>query len=107
MKVAKIELHNGYLLSVSDGQLPLTIGRGRQCDLRLTESTVSRRHCQLYMEDGQTLRLKDISANGTTVNRRSLRGGSIPIHERSEVQFSDHFAITVTPTDDNGVTLVP
>jgi hypothetical protein len=53
------------------------------------------------------LRLKDFSANGTQIDRRTLHRDSIGITKRTEVFLSDHHAITVTPTDDNGITLVP
>ncbi len=107
MKVARIDLNNGFTLSVSDAQLPLTIGRGRQCDIRVSEATVSRAHCELSLKNGQVLCLKDISSNGTRVNHRILHGDSVMIKERSEVEFSEGFYITVTPIDDTGTTLVP
>jgi pSer/pThr/pTyr-binding forkhead associated (FHA) protein len=107
MKVARIEIDNGISLSVSDGQLPLTIGRDRECDIRISEASISRQHCELYLGTGQMLRLKDFSANGTQIDRRTLHRDSIGITKRTEVFLSDHHAITVTPTDDNGITLVP
>ena len=107
MKIARIELHNGFSLSVSDRQLPLTIGRSSNCDIRVSEASISRQHCELYMDEGRALCLKDISANGTVVDHRTLHGESIWISQRTEVQFTDHIGITVTPTDADGITLVP
>lgn len=49
-----------------------TIGRGRECDLRVPLLTVSRKHCQLIV-DGETLRIRDISSsNGTFVNNQKV-----------------------------------
>jgi pSer/pThr/pTyr-binding forkhead associated (FHA) protein len=44
------------------------IGRGEQCDVRLTESTVSTRHAQLVCEGGKWRIVNLISSNGIMVN---------------------------------------
>jgi pSer/pThr/pTyr-binding forkhead associated (FHA) protein len=50
-------------------RLPLTIGRGREADIRLTDRWISRQHCVIDRVDGQ-LTVRDLeSANGTLVNR--------------------------------------
>lgn len=46
----------------------LTIGRGDENDIRLSHSTVSRRHTLVYMEDGQAVVEDMESRNGTYVN---------------------------------------
>jgi len=49
-----------------------TIGRGRDCDLRVPLLTVSRKHCQLII-DGETLIIRDVaSSNGTFVNNKKI-----------------------------------
>lgn len=51
------------------------IGRGDDCDMRLDDHTVSRRHAELFSDDGHSLRLRDLeSRNGTLVNRDELTG---------------------------------
>ena len=51
------------------------IGRGVDCDLRLPDHTVSRRHAELFTDDHQALRLRDLeSRNGTLVNHVELTG---------------------------------
>ena len=46
----------------------LTIGRGDECNVRIPAASVSRKHCELVVEDDR-LRVKDLgSANGTYVN---------------------------------------
>jgi transcriptional regulator with GAF, ATPase, and Fis domain len=47
---------------------PVLIGQSPACDVRLTDREVSRRHCELYAEQGR-LRLRDLgSTNGTFVD---------------------------------------
>ncbi len=49
-----------------------TIGRGRECDLRVPLLTISRKHCQL-ISDGDTLNIRDVSSsNGTFVNNQKV-----------------------------------
>jgi two-component system, NtrC family, response regulator HydG len=58
------------------------VGTGEACAMRLTDTTVSRRHCSLWVE-GPLLRLKDLeSTNGTMVNGMrtydiALMGGEV------------------------------
>ncbi len=107
MKIAKIELDNGFSFSIQDDQLPLMVGRSKNCDIRITEPSVSRQHCELYMGEGNTLCLKDISSNGTTVDNRLLEGESVWIDKRKQVTFTLGCHLIVTPTDCDGQTLVP
>ncbi|KAK6511431.1 hypothetical protein TWF481_000348 [Arthrobotrys musiformis] len=62
------------------------IGRHQECDLRLTQPTVSNRHCVIFREvSGKTSKaiIEDLSSNGTFIggsnvgrnNRRELRNG--------------------------------
>jgi DNA-binding NtrC family response regulator len=52
----------------------VTIGRARECQLRIDDPVVSRRHARLHV--GATLRLEDLgSENGTIVEIRSGTGG--------------------------------
>ena len=49
------------------------IGRRRNCDLWIPLDSVSRRHCQLSLEDG-TLKVRDLgSRNGTFLNGKRIR----------------------------------
>ena len=49
--------------------LPITIGRGEDCKLRVPLASVSRNHCEL-LEDDDELMVKDLkSSNGTFVNK--------------------------------------
>src|SRR5215210_9398720 len=46
----------------------VVIGRGQECQLKLTHASVSRRHATIRVDDGQ-LRIADLgSHNGTRVN---------------------------------------
>jgi pSer/pThr/pTyr-binding forkhead associated (FHA) protein len=57
---------NGRQLAVR--RLPVTIGRGDEVDLPLSDRWVSRRHCEIFEQDG-ALALRDLgSRHGTLVN---------------------------------------
>jgi len=48
------------------------IGRGEECDLRIPLEIVSRRHCEIHL-DQDRLRVKDLnSSNGTYVNNKQV-----------------------------------
>jgi two-component system, cell cycle response regulator len=50
------------------GAKPITIGRGNDCDVRIRDSTASRRHCICWAEDGK-YHVRDLdSTNATLVN---------------------------------------
>lgn len=55
------------------GKTSVVIGRGRECDLRLADVTVSRRHCSLDIVPAGVW-VRDLeSLNGTFVNGLRLR----------------------------------
>ncbi len=50
----------------------VTIGRAEGCDLRVPLLSVSRRHCQIAVEDGKAV-IRDLgSSNGTYVNNKRV-----------------------------------
>lgn len=62
-------------------KLPTTIGRGKTSKLRVRDSAVSRKHCEVIQGDGCLL-IQDLgSSNGTTVNGRKIDGPTILRHE--------------------------
>lgn len=55
-------------------ELPLVIGRGHDCRLRVPVDSVSRHHCELAENDDEELVIKDLkSSNGTYVNRERIK----------------------------------
>ena len=53
-------------------ELPVTVGRGREAEIRLDDWWVSRAHCQIDEVDG-ALVVRDLgSKHGTLVNRHSI-----------------------------------
>jgi len=53
-------------------ELPVTVGRGREAEIRLADWWVSRAHCQIDEVDG-SLVVRDLgSKHGTLVNRHSI-----------------------------------
>jgi pSer/pThr/pTyr-binding forkhead associated (FHA) protein len=53
-------------------ELPLTIGRGEEVDLTIGDRWISRRHCEIYEQDGG-LALRDLgSRHGTLLNGKAV-----------------------------------
>ena len=57
---------------------PLSIGRGPECDIQLDDNHISRRHLLLHVE-AKTLRVQDVSSNGTLAGDRLLRRGAAEV----------------------------
>ncbi|MGE3109622.1 MAG: FHA domain-containing protein [Phycisphaerales bacterium] len=59
---------DGKSREVALPKLPATIGRGEECRVRVPLSAVSRKHCELAMDDEEVV-IRDLkSSNGTYVN---------------------------------------
>ena len=49
------------------------IGRGQECDLRLAQIEISRRHCEIETHEGSRFFVRDLdSRHGTQVNGRAI-----------------------------------
>lgn len=96
--VARVELDNGVSVAVSEGNLPLTIGRCSKCDIRLPVNHISREHLQLFMVNG-VLCLRDSSTNGTRIGNKFLKDESMSIMERTAAYLSGQTKIRITPID--------
>jgi len=57
---------------------PLSLGRGAECDIQLDDNHISRRHLLLHAEPN-TLRVQDVSSNGTLAGECLLRGGVVDV----------------------------
>ena len=63
----------GRVGNIIADNFPYTIGRRRECDLRLSDACVSREHCQLFARGGGAW-VRDLgSLNGTFVNEERVR----------------------------------
>ena len=61
------------------------IGRGKDCELRVTADGVSREHCEVFLEDGQW-RVRDLgSTNGTLLE--GIRVETAPLQARNAVRL--------------------
>ena len=94
--IARIEMENGISFMVNRASLPLTMGRDAKSGICILQNQVSRRHCELYLENDE-LRLKDVSTNGTEVDGRRLQGDSTPIESRTEIAFTTDTTLFITP----------
>jgi pSer/pThr/pTyr-binding forkhead associated (FHA) protein len=58
------------------------VGRGRECDLRIPLSRISRKHCKLTKE-GDSLLIEDLgSSNGTHVNGKPVKEAELSAGDR-------------------------
>jgi predicted component of type VI protein secretion system len=66
-------------------KLPTIIGRSREADLTIAHPTISRKHCELYDQDG-LLVIRDLgSMNGTFVGKKQVK--------RAELRPNQEFSI--------------
>jgi len=76
------------LSNVELDSLPVTIGRGQEADICISDSWASRIHCRLSELNGR-LRVDDNhSSNGTLVNGRAI--------ESAELRSGDELTIGIT-----------
>ncbi len=77
---------NGATLPLGEG--PITIGRGPDCTLVVSDDYASTRHARLYIRNGQWF-VEDLgSTNGTYVDRMRI-AGSTPVSLGSTIRIGD------------------
>ncbi len=74
MKISLVMVSaDGTLKDLPPMSLPIPIGRGEECKVRIPLAAVSRKHCEL-LEDDDELIVRDLkSSNGTYVNKERVR----------------------------------
>ena len=83
---------------------PLTIGRHPQCSLRLDSDLVSRQHAVIQAGNHGTLRVEDVSTNGTIAGDMLLRRDSVEVPYGTPIVVGD-FTVFVYPVDQAGNSL--
>jgi Protein of unknown function (DUF3662)/FHA domain len=79
---------NGRVIPVNSSRV--VVGRSRECDLRIEDANVSRRHVEIVQESPTVWVVEDLgSTNGTEVNGRPLAG-------RARLDDGDRIAIGST-----------
>jgi pilus assembly protein CpaF len=79
---------------------PLTIGRHPQCSLRLDSDLVSRQHA-VISAGPSTLRVEDVSTNGTIAGDLLLRRDAVEVPYGTPIVVGD-FTVFVYPADQAG-----
>ncbi len=84
-------------------EIPVTreefvIGRGPDCDLRLTDDDVSRHHCSIHSSAAEALLLDLGSANGTYLNDQRIRSQST-LHSRDQIKVGNHAFVVLFDDD--------
>ena len=81
-------------LTVDGHEYPVTarhvvLGRSRECDIRVPDANVSRRHAEMRQE-GATYWIVDLgSTNGTEVNGRRVERAKVPDGDRITIGGTD------------------
>ncbi len=75
---------------------PLSVGRGTECDLKLVDDHISRRHVLLFAE-GDALRVQDVSSNGTLVGELFLRGNATEVAYGTPIVLGLHTVYVSNP----------
>ncbi len=83
---------------------PLTIGRHPQCSLRLDSDLVSRQHAVIQAGHHGTLRVEDVSTNGTIAGDMLLRRDSVEVPYGTPIVVGD-FTVFVYPVDQSSNSL--
>jgi pSer/pThr/pTyr-binding forkhead associated (FHA) protein len=80
-------------------ELPVTIGRGREADLKFANGLISRRHCELVEYDGSIM-VRDLgSRNGTFVSGNRVESAPLAPGELLTVGGITLRAVYGTPED--------
>jgi len=83
---------------------PLVIGRESTCDVRILQTVVSRKHCEIY-QDGEVLRLKHLgSINPTLVNGLSALECTLEIGDEIRIGPVSFLVVSADVTELRGVT---
>ncbi|QIL89337.1 FHA domain-containing protein [Microbulbifer harenosus] len=74
----------------------VTIGRGSQCDLTLTDASVAKLHAEILV-DGEELELRNLAGNGQISVNGKLIDGSCRLHRNDRVQLGERNLAVVDP----------
>ncbi len=69
---------------------PATIGRHRECEVRLISPEISATHCQLYRLADSWFVLDLASKNGTRLNRNPLSDAPTPLADGDMLSMGYH-----------------
>jgi serine/threonine protein kinase len=88
-----VTTHQGTAKEVRVTGDKVIIGRGTDCDVVVSDPTVSRLHARLQRIDGQWM-LESLGTNGTWINETELpRGVSMPIRAQDRIACGDNTTI--------------
>ncbi|NLW49472.1 MAG: HD domain-containing protein [Candidatus Brocadiaceae bacterium] len=87
-------------------ECPVVFGRGESCTVRLSQGSVSRRHCRIAHKQG-FFTVEDLeSSNGTWVNDHRVRKALLFHHDRIAIGDAEfRFVLEDTPRQDEAVIL--
>lgn len=98
-QIGELEVEQGRNL-LGDARYTLwssgtSIGRGVDCDVRVHDLGVSRRHCELVLEDGRLMLLHHSRVNATLHNGQAVEG-SVVVADGDTIQLADRVVLKVS-----------
>ncbi len=82
-------------LTIGERVYPVTtarvvLGRSRECDVRIPDANVSRRHCEIAQDGASSWSVRDLgSTNGTELNGHKISGASLADGDRITIGDTD------------------
>ena len=82
-------------LTIGERVYPVTtsrvvLGRSRECDVRVPDANVSRRHCEIAQDGPSSWSVRDLgSTNGTELNGHKISGASLADGDRITIGDTD------------------
>ncbi len=82
-------------LTIGERVYPVTtsrvvLGRSRECDVRVPDANVSRRHCEVAQDGASSWSVRDLgSTNGTELNGHKISGASLADGDRITIGDTD------------------
>lgn len=96
--VARIVLENRMTIAIHESSLPITIGRGLDCDICIPDNHISRQHCQVSSVNG-VLCLRDTSVNGTFAGNRKLNEETVTIPKPCKINLGGSVTLQIMPEE--------
>ncbi len=72
----------------------VTVGRSRECDIRLEDSMVSRVHARISLTPDGNILVRDLdSSNGTIAGGRTLRGEQLTVDSGASIEVGPYVIV--------------
>jgi pSer/pThr/pTyr-binding forkhead associated (FHA) protein len=84
-------------------QRAVSVGRARECDIRLSDGLVSRQHARIALTPDGDILVRDLgSSNGTVVDGRTLRGEQVTVASGSRIVVGPYAIVASSDSSATG-----